>query len=137
MLGCGSAGKCYFLSLLVNQLAPWIQCVFHGTNKVHRPNEAVKQLGFAFLCYLKQGARSLSVFLQLRQILLQVTIAFVLKIFFSDKKKVLDAFDRHCWDAACCCKTFPQKSSEAFMNLKKSALRRTKKTSPACWNRVL
>ena len=35
--------------------------------------------------------------------LLQVTIAIVLKIFsFSDKKKVLDAFDRHCWDAACC-----------------------------------
>jgi len=26
-----------------------------------------------------------------------------LKIFsFSDKKKVLDAFDRHCWDAAYC-----------------------------------
>jgi len=26
-----------------------------------------------------------------------------LKIFsFSDKKKVLDVFDRHCWDAACC-----------------------------------
>jgi len=34
---------------------------------------------------------------------LQVTIAFVLKIFsFSDKQKVLDVFDRHCWDAACC-----------------------------------
>ena len=34
--------------------------------------------------------------------LLQVTIAFVLKIFsFSDKKKVLDVLDRHCWDAAC------------------------------------
>jgi len=34
---------------------------------------------------------------------LQVAIAFVLKIIsFSDKKKVLDAFDRHCWDAACC-----------------------------------
>jgi len=41
--------------------------------------------------------------------LLQVTIAFVLKIFsFSDKKKVLDLFDRHCWDAACCIPTmFP------------------------------
>jgi len=34
--------------------------------------------------------------------LLQVTIAFVLKIFsFSDREKVLDLFDRHCWDAAC------------------------------------
>jgi len=34
--------------------------------------------------------------------LLQVTIAFVLKIYsFSDKKKVLDVFDRHCWDATC------------------------------------
>ena len=32
---------------------------------------------------------------------LQVTIAFVLKIFsFSDKTKVLDVFDRHCWHAA-------------------------------------
>jgi len=36
--------------------------------------------------------------------LLQTTTAFVLKIFFSDKKKVLDAFDRHCWGAACCCR---------------------------------
>ena len=68
MLGCGSAGKFYFLSLLVNQLAPWIRCVFHGSNKVHRANEALKQLGFALLSYLGQGARSFSVFLQLRQI---------------------------------------------------------------------
>jgi len=50
MLGCGSAGKFYFLSLLVNQLTPWIQCVFHGNNKVHRANEALKQLGLAFFC---------------------------------------------------------------------------------------
>jgi len=62
MLGCGSAGKFYFLSLLVNQLAPWIRCLFHGSNKVHRANEDLKQLGFAFLSYLGQGARSLSVF---------------------------------------------------------------------------
>jgi len=34
-------------------------------------------------------------------------------------------------------KTFPQESSEAFLNLEKSALRRTSKTSPACFNRVL
>jgi len=34
-------------------------------------------------------------------------------------------------------KTFPQESSETFFNLKKSALRRTKKTSPACFSRVL
>jgi len=34
-------------------------------------------------------------------------------------------------------KTFPQESSETFLKLKKSALRRTKKTSPACFNRVL
>jgi len=34
-------------------------------------------------------------------------------------------------------KTFPQESSEAFLKLKKSALRRTKKTSPTCSNRVL
>jgi len=58
MLGCGSAGKFYFLSLLVNQLAPWIRCVFHGTNNVQGANEALKQLGFAFLSYLEQGARS-------------------------------------------------------------------------------
>jgi len=68
MLGCDSAGKFYFLSLHVDQLAPWIRCVFHGNNKVHRANEAPKQLGYAFLSYLEQGARSLSVFLQLRQI---------------------------------------------------------------------
>jgi len=43
-------------------LAPWIRCVFHGNNKVHRANEAPKQLGFAFLSYLDQGARRLSVF---------------------------------------------------------------------------
>jgi len=68
MLGCGSAGKFYFLSLHVNQLAPCIRCVFHGNNKVHRVNEALKQLGFAFLSYLGQGVRSLSVFLQLLNI---------------------------------------------------------------------
>jgi len=68
MLGCGSAGNFYFLSLLVNQLAPWIRCVFHGNNKVHRDDKALKQLGFAFLSYVEQGARSLSDFLQLRQI---------------------------------------------------------------------
>jgi len=62
MLGCGSAGKFYFLSLLVNQLAPWIQRVFHCNNKVHRANEALKQLGLALLSYLGQGARSLSFF---------------------------------------------------------------------------
>jgi len=52
----------------VNQLAPWIRCVFHDNNKVHRANEALKQLGFAFLSYLEQGTRGLSVFLQLRKI---------------------------------------------------------------------
>ena len=70
---------------------------------MHRANEALKQLGFAFLSYLEQGARSLSVFFTTATDLLRVTIAFVLKIFsFSDKKKVLDDFNRHCWDAACC-----------------------------------
>jgi len=60
------SGKVCFLPLLVNQLAPWIRCVFHGNNKVHMANEALKTLGFAFSFYLEQGARSLSVFLQLR-----------------------------------------------------------------------
>jgi len=46
----------------VNQLARWIRCVFHGNNIVHRANESLKKLGFAFLSYLEQGARSLSVF---------------------------------------------------------------------------
>jgi len=68
MLGCSSAEKFHFLSLLAHQLAPWIRCVFHDNNKVHRANEALKQLGFAFLSYLEQGALSLSVCLQLRQI---------------------------------------------------------------------
>ena len=39
-----------------------------GNDKVHKANEALKQLGFAFLSYLEQGVRNLSVFLQLRQI---------------------------------------------------------------------
>jgi len=56
------------LSLLVNQLVPWIRCVFHSNNEVHRSNEDLKQLGFAFLSYLEHGAGSLSVILQLRQI---------------------------------------------------------------------
>jgi len=68
MLGSGSAGKFCFLSLLVSQSAPWIRCVFHGNTRVHRANEALKQLGFAFLSYLVQGGRSLSIFLKLRQI---------------------------------------------------------------------
>jgi len=70
---------------------------------VHRAIKALKQLGFAFLSYLEQSVRSLSVFFTTAADLLQVTIALVLKIFsFYDKKKVLDGFDRHCWDAACC-----------------------------------
>jgi len=52
MLGCGSAEK-FFLSLLVNQLAPWIRCVFHGNNKVHRANKALKKLGFSYLSQSK------------------------------------------------------------------------------------
>jgi len=75
----------------VNQLAPWIRCVFHANSKVRRANENLKQLGFAFLSYLEQGARSLSVFFTTAADLLQITIAFILKIFsLSDKKKVLD-----------------------------------------------
>jgi len=37
-------------------------CVFYDNNKVHRANEALQQLGFAFLSYLEQGTRSWSVF---------------------------------------------------------------------------
>ena len=98
MLGCGSAGKFYFLSSLVNQLARWIRCVFHGNNKVHRANEALKKLGFAFLSYSEQGAPRLSVFFITATDLLRVSIAFLLNIFsFSEKEKVLlDVFDRHC-----------------------------------------
>jgi len=92
MLGCGSAGKFYFLSLLVNQLARWIRCVLHGNNKVHRANEALKKLGFAFLSYLEQGAHSLSVFFTTAADLLQVTIVFVLKIFPSLIKRKYEMF---------------------------------------------
>jgi len=49
MLGCGSAGKFYFLSLLVNQLVPWNRCVFHGNNKVHGANEATWVCFFVLL----------------------------------------------------------------------------------------
>ena len=58
---------------------------------MHRTNEAVKQLEFAFLSYLEQGAHSLSVFFTTAADLLQVTVALILKIFsFSDKNKVLN-----------------------------------------------
>jgi len=59
MLGSGSVGKFYFLSLLVNQLAPWIRCVTTKCTGLMKP---WSNLG------LGQGARSLSVFLQLRKI---------------------------------------------------------------------
>ena len=68
MLGRGSAGKFYFLSLLVNQLGPWIRCVFHGNNKVHRANEALKQLRFAFCLTYSKVLVVCQFFLQLRQI---------------------------------------------------------------------
>jgi len=55
-----------------------------------RANEAVKQLGFAFLSYLEKGARSLSVCLQLRQIFCRLPLPSYWRFFFSDKKKVYD-----------------------------------------------
>jgi len=48
MIDCGSVGKFYFLSLLVNQLAPWIRCVFHDNNKVHRLMKPWSNLGLFF-----------------------------------------------------------------------------------------
>ena len=60
MPGLGSAGKFYFLSLLVKQLGPWIRWIFRGNHEVHRVNKSLKQLRFAFLPYL-------SICLQLRQ----------------------------------------------------------------------
>ena len=55
---------------------------------MHRANKALKQLGFAFLSFLEQGARSLSVFFTTAADLLQATIALVLRDFsFSDKRK--------------------------------------------------
>jgi len=53
MLGCGSAGKFYFLSLLVNQWEPWIWCVSHGNNKVHRGNEALEATWVCFFVLLR------------------------------------------------------------------------------------
>jgi len=51
MPGFGSAGKFYFMSLLVKQFGQWIGCVFRGNPEVHRANKALKQLWFAFLSY--------------------------------------------------------------------------------------
>jgi len=98
MPGYGSAEKFYFLllGLLVKQLGPWIGCVFRGNHKVHRANTALKQLRFAFLsCQFFYNCG--------RYFAGSLTTAFVLKIFsFSNRKKILgDAFDRHCWPAAC------------------------------------
>jgi len=97
MPGFGSAGKFHFLSLFLKQLGPWIGCVFCGNHAVHRVNKTLKQLRLAFFVLL------VNVFTTAAD-LLQVTIAFVLKIFsFSDREKVLgDAFIRHCWAAAYC-----------------------------------
>jgi len=67
MLSCGSAGKFNFLSLLVNQLAPWIRFDFHGNNKVHRAIKTLKQLGFA-VCLAQSKVLVFVSFLQLRQI---------------------------------------------------------------------
>jgi len=39
--GYGSARKFYFLSLLVKQLGPWIECVFRGNHDVQRANKAL------------------------------------------------------------------------------------------------
>jgi len=64
------------LSLLVKQLGPWIGCVLRGNHEVQRANKALKQLRFAFLSYLP-------IFFTTAADLLQVTIAFVLKIFLS------------------------------------------------------
>ena len=44
----------------MNQLAPWIRFSLHDNYKVHRANEVLKQLVFAFLSCLEQGAPSLS-----------------------------------------------------------------------------
>ena len=100
MLGCALAEKFYFLSLHVNQLVPWIRCVFHGNNKVHRSNEALKQLRFAFLCYLEQGARSLPVFCNCGRSFASNHCFRIEDFSFSDREKVLDVFDRHCWHGA-------------------------------------
>jgi len=41
MPGYGSAGKFYFLSLLVKDLGLWIGCAFCGIHKVHRANKVL------------------------------------------------------------------------------------------------
>jgi len=48
MLGCGSAGWFYFLSLHVNQLAPWIRCDFHETTMFTRLMKPRSNLGLLF-----------------------------------------------------------------------------------------
>jgi len=48
MPGFGSAGRFYFLSLLVKQLGPWIRCVFRGNHEVYRINKALNNFGLLF-----------------------------------------------------------------------------------------
>jgi len=50
-----------------NNKGPWIRRFPWQQQSAHA-NEALKQLRLFFLSYLGQGARSLSIFLQLRQI---------------------------------------------------------------------
>jgi len=48
MLGCGSAGKFYLLSLHVNQLAAWIRCVSMATTKCTELMKPRSNLGLLF-----------------------------------------------------------------------------------------
>jgi len=83
------SGKVLFFVITCESAGTVDSMCFPWHNKGHRANEALKQLWFAFLSHLGQDARSLSVFFTTAAYLLQVTTAFVLKIFsFSDKKKV-------------------------------------------------
>jgi len=90
---------------------PWQQ-----QSAQHRANKALMQLGFAFLSYLEQGARSLSVFYNCGWSFAGNHCLRIEDFSFSDKKKVLDVFDRHCWDAAYCIPTmFPAHFTALFI----------------------
>jgi len=58
-------------------------CPWQQQSAQHGANEAQKQDGFAFLSYLEQGARSLSIFLQLRQIFCRKPLPSYWRFFLS------------------------------------------------------
>jgi len=78
-LDFGSAGK-FFSLLSVKHMKPWICCVLHSNDEMHIVRNALTNLTFVFVSYLKQGACG-SLLHSIVVGPFQVIIAFVFKFF--------------------------------------------------------